>query len=314
LSTAAATEPNVENVEDEARMSLMEHLSELRSRLFKITLTVLGLGAASLYFAKEIFGFLMRPVLQALPADMPSLVYTSAIEEINVLLKVGMYAGVFLTTPVILYQLWGFVAPGLYAHERKYAAPFVVLGTVAFLIGAAFCYFTVLPTMFQFLLQEGESAALEQRIGDGALREEEALRFVRLGDAATAATLAKNADVELAAPGEGQAAAEVSLAEGTAELKARIAGLGRLVDATLDGYGADARPVVRQVMETRLAAITASRRTSWIRRAPSWRRRRRCWPRWLRRARPTSSSCGSWRRTWRWGRRASTRTTGRGRC
>ncbi|RYZ31337.1 MAG: preprotein translocase subunit TatC, partial [Myxococcaceae bacterium] len=104
-------------------MSLSEHLTELRTRLVKCSLAVLVLGAASLLFAKPIFGLLMRPVLDALPADGRSLVYTSGIEEINVLMKVGVYCGIFLTTPVILWQIWGFVSPGLYPEERKYASP-----------------------------------------------------------------------------------------------------------------------------------------------------------------------------------------------
>ena len=103
-------------------MSLAEHLSELRSRLLKVTLTVLALGAVSLVFAKPIFGVLMRPVLEALPPDSRSLIYTSGIEELNVLMKVGVYCGIFLTTPVILLQLWGFVSPGLYPEEKRFAA------------------------------------------------------------------------------------------------------------------------------------------------------------------------------------------------
>ena len=73
-----------------------------------------------------------------------------------------MYAGVFLTTPVILYQVWGFVSPGLYEKERKLAAPFIIFGTIAFLAGASFCYFAVLPQMFEFLLREETAVALER--------------------------------------------------------------------------------------------------------------------------------------------------------
>src|SRR5688500_12759495 len=109
-------------------MSLAEHLTELRSRLLKCTIAVLVLGAAALVFAKPIFGILMKPVLDALPAEGRALVYTSGIEELNVLMKVGVYCGIFLTTPVILMQIWGFVSPGLYPDERRYAGPFVFLG------------------------------------------------------------------------------------------------------------------------------------------------------------------------------------------
>src|SRR5262249_54520940 len=128
----------------QARMSLSEHLGELRSRLLRVVIAVLVLGGAGLVYAREIFGFLMRPVLNALPASERTLIYTSGIEELNVLMKVGLYAGIFLATPVLLSQIWGFVAPGLYPRERKYAFPFVLSGTLAFLIGATFCYLVVL--------------------------------------------------------------------------------------------------------------------------------------------------------------------------
>ena len=144
---------------DDFRMSLMEHLSELRTRLMRVTIAVLVFGAFSLLFARELYGVLMRPVLLSLPPEASSLVYTSAIEEINVLMKIGLYAGIFLATPVLLWQVWGFVAPGLYENERKLAAPFIVFGTLAFIVGALFCYFVLLPQMFTFLLQKEDTAA-----------------------------------------------------------------------------------------------------------------------------------------------------------
>jgi sec-independent protein translocase protein TatC len=109
-------------------------------------------------------------VLLSLPPDASSLVYTSAIEEINVLMKIGLYAGVFLSTPVLLWQIWGFVAPGLYENERKLAAPFIVFGTLAFLAGALFCYFVLLPQMFTFLLQKEDTAAITRRLGSDSHR------------------------------------------------------------------------------------------------------------------------------------------------
>src|SRR5690349_19904833 len=107
-----------EPAEEGLKMSLFDHLTELRSRLLRSTIAVLVLGVLSLVFAKSIYGILMRPVLKALPPEAAQLVYTSAIEEINVYMKVGLYAGLFLATPIILWQIWGFVAPGLYDSER----------------------------------------------------------------------------------------------------------------------------------------------------------------------------------------------------
>lgn len=242
---------------DDLRMSLGEHLQELRSRLLRCTLAVLVLGVISLVFAKPIFGLLMRPVLEALPEEARSLVYTSGIEEINVLMKVGLYSGIFLTTPVILWQLWGFVAPGLYVTERRFAAPFVFLGTMAFLAGALFCYLVVLPTMFQFLLQEGDSATLAERLDSARTREAEALRYLRMGDLEHAAAMAREAHEALVKSGDGQAADGTAPTTSRVELASRLDGLGRMIDAVADWERAGARPVLRGVMQKRLEAVGA---------------------------------------------------------
>ena len=241
------------------KMTLAEHLIELRKRLLRVSVSILVLGIASLVFARPIFGVLMAPVLDALPPEARSLVYTSGIEEINVLMKVGMYAGVFLSTPVLLWQLWGFVAPGLYASERKYAGPFVMVGSVAFLIGAAFCYFAVLPSMFQFLLQREEASGMEDRIEQARMREGDALRALSLGEMERASTQAKSASAVLAqdvAPSllatEGARAPSHKL-----EATAKIDGLGRMMDAASAGFGSSARPVLRAVLDKRAAALTA---------------------------------------------------------
>src|SRR4051812_41947706 len=120
----------------EKGMSLFEHLTELRGRLLRALVVILTFSVLGTVIARPLFGFLMRPILAALPADSRSLIYTSGIEEVNVLLKVGLYAGVLLSTPVLLWQLWGFISPGLLPTERRFAAPFVLGGTVAFLAGA----------------------------------------------------------------------------------------------------------------------------------------------------------------------------------
>ena len=238
-------------------MSLSEHLTELRARLVKCSLAVLVLGAVSLIFAKPIFGLLMRPVLDALPAEGRSLVYTSGIEEINVLMKVGVYCGIFLTTPVILWQIWGFVAPGLYPEERKYASPFVVLGSVAFIVGSLFCYFLVLPSMFKFLLSEEETLALEQRVDTARLGAEDALRFLRIGEVERAGHLAKETSAALTAAGEGQVKDPEVASAKSVELTARLKGLGDLLDAASDGLGVPARGVLRAAVEKRVEAVTA---------------------------------------------------------
>ncbi|MDX2015977.1 MAG: twin-arginine translocase subunit TatC [Myxococcaceae bacterium] len=242
-------------------MSLFEHLAELRTRLSRVVVVVLVLGTFSLAFAREIYGFLMRPVLVSLPAQSAQLVYTSAIEELNVLMKIGLYAGVFLATPVLLWQIWGFVSPGLYDNEKKMAGPFIVFGTLAFVAGAAFCYFVLLPQMFQFLLQREDVAVITQRIDTGKLREQDALRYLSLGDIEHAGALARTAVGDLQATGEGKTTDDGMglslLNKRSVDVMARLEGLGRLVDATHAGFGDAARPVLTQVMAKRLEAIAA---------------------------------------------------------
>ena len=241
-------------MQNELRMSLFEHLAELRSRLLKCTIAVLVLGLASLVFAKPIFRLLMAPVLRALPAGGQSLIYTSGIEEINVLMKVGLYVGIFLTTPVILWQIWAFVAPGLYEKERKLAAPFVLLGSLAFMTGALFCYFVMLPTMFQFLLNDEESSELSQKLDRARMREQDALRFLRIGESARADELVKSAGNELS-----DAVAQVSLKglapQDAVEFSGRLEGLGRMIDAVQIGGASSSRIGLRRVLDERQKAV-----------------------------------------------------------
>lgn len=246
---------------EEFKMSLFEHLAELRTRLSRVVIAVLVLGTMSLTFAREIYGFLMRPVLIALPAQSAQLVYTSAIEELNVLMKIGLYAGVFLATPMLLWQIWGFVSPGLYDNEKKMAGPFIVFGTLAFVAGAAFCYFVLLPQMFQFLLQREDVAVITQRIDTGRLREQDAIRYLSLGDLDHAGALARTAVGDLQATGDGKTTDNGMglslLNKRSVDVTARLEGLGRLVDATRAGFGDSARPVLTRVMAKRLEAIAA---------------------------------------------------------
>jgi sec-independent protein translocase protein TatC len=111
-----------------------------------------GVGFVFCYFFKErIFQWLMTPLIEALPADgSRHLIYTAPHEAFLTYLKVSFLAGVGLAVPVILFQFWRFVAPGLYEHERRYLYPIVILSTVFFLGGALFGYYVVFPYGFQF--------------------------------------------------------------------------------------------------------------------------------------------------------------------
>ena len=243
-------------MQNELRMSLFEHLAELRSRLVKCTIAVLVLGVASLIFAKPIFGLLMRPVLRALPPGGQNLIYTSGIEEINVLMKVGLYCGIFLTTPVILWQIWGFVSPGLFEKEKKMAAPFVLFGSLAFMTGASFCYFMILPTMFQFLLNDEDSTELSQKLDKARMVEQDALRFLRIGDGSRADDIVKAAGTELTDAVASVSTKGITVQE-TVEVTAELEGLGRLTDAYQQGIGPSSRSVVRKVLDERQKAVEA---------------------------------------------------------
>ncbi len=144
----------------------MEHLRELRKRLI-ISFVAITLGAiASYLYAGQLFEVLCAPYYGAFPNS--PLIGTSPTEAWVLKLKVSVFAGALITSPFLFYQLWLFVAPGLYAHERRLVIPFVVLSSLLFLSGATFCYKMVLPMTFSFFYEEFRSIGVTPtiRIGD----------------------------------------------------------------------------------------------------------------------------------------------------
>lgn len=140
------------DMKDGAKMPFLAHLTELRRR-FVICFIAIGVGfAVSYYFSNSIFKIMMMPLLEALP-EGSNLIYTNLPEAFFTYLKIGLWGGVVLALPVIFYQLWGFVAPGLYRKERKYAIPFVIWSCLLFLVGAVFGYLVVFPFGFKFFLK-----------------------------------------------------------------------------------------------------------------------------------------------------------------
>ncbi|MBW2039305.1 MAG: twin-arginine translocase subunit TatC [Deltaproteobacteria bacterium] len=136
---------------EEKKQTFIEHLEELRKRLI-ISLIAVGIGFGICYiFSKEIFQLLMIPLKKTLPTGA-SMIYTSLPEAFFTYLKVSLLAGIFLASPLILYQIWIFVAPALYSHEKRYVIPFVTLSTFLFIGGAGFGYFVVFPIGFKFFL------------------------------------------------------------------------------------------------------------------------------------------------------------------
>jgi len=140
---------------DETRAPLLDHLIELRTRIIR-ALLALGVGfAVCLYFADEILGILVQPLKNAFPEGKGQLIFTKLPEVFFVELKVALFAGFMVSFPVIANQLWAFVAPGLYAREKKAFLPFLFATPVLFTAGAALAYFVVMPVAFTFFLGFG---------------------------------------------------------------------------------------------------------------------------------------------------------------
>lgn len=137
---------------DETQAPLMDHLVELRARLVRCVFALAIAFAVCLYFADEIFGFLVRPLTDAFAAGEGRLIYTKLYEAFFVELKVALFAGFFVSFPIIANQLWAFVAPGLYAKEKKAFLPFLLATPVLFTAGGALAYFVVMPTAFKWFL------------------------------------------------------------------------------------------------------------------------------------------------------------------
>jgi len=131
-------------------MSFLEHLEELRKRLLRAILAVGIAFAVSLTYARRILDFLFRPLKPYLGNTQP--VYLEITEPFLLYMKVAFLAALFLAAPVVLYQLWAFISPGLYPRERRYALPFVFFATVFFLAGGAFGYYIGFPSACKFLL------------------------------------------------------------------------------------------------------------------------------------------------------------------
>jgi sec-independent protein translocase protein TatC len=137
---------------DETQAPLLDHLLELRSRLLRC-IVALGLAfCVCLYFANDIFGFLVVPLTDAFPPGQGRLVYTKLYEAFFVELKVALFAAFFISFPIIANQLWAFVAPGLYAKEKRAFLPFLIATPILFTSGAALAYYVVMPTAFKWFL------------------------------------------------------------------------------------------------------------------------------------------------------------------
>lgn len=134
-------------------MSLIEHLGELRIRLIRCAWALLAGVILCWASVEHVFNYIRKPIEPYLPQG--GLIYTGPLDKFMSFIKIAVVLGVIITLPYILLQIWGFIAPGLYKKERKYAVGFIGAGTFMFILGVAFAYLLVLPMAFKFLMTFG---------------------------------------------------------------------------------------------------------------------------------------------------------------
>src|SRR6267142_2276486 len=128
-----------ESLEDSSsKMSFLEHLDELRKRLIYIVYSLIAGCIVAYVFIGKLFDFIMK------------LIYTAGSEPFMLYIKIGFLAGIFIASPLILWQVWKFIAPGLYSHEKKFAIPFVLMSTIFFVAGGLFAHYVAFPVTWLF--------------------------------------------------------------------------------------------------------------------------------------------------------------------
>ncbi len=134
-----------------AEGTLMSHLLELRDRLMKGMLALLLVFIPCAIYANELYSFIAQPLLDKLPKGT-ALIATGVVTPFMTPFKLAFYAAIFAAMPVLLYQIWAFIAPGLYKREKRFAVPLLVSAVVLFYAGVIFAYFVVFPVMFSYLV------------------------------------------------------------------------------------------------------------------------------------------------------------------
>ena len=137
---------------DESQAPLLDHLLELRTRLLRCVYAIAIALVVCFYFADTILGILVQPLTHAFPPGQGKLIYTKLYSAFFVNLKVSLFAAFLVSFPVIANQLWAFIAPGLYAKEKKAFLPFLIATPVLFTMGASLAYFVVMPTAFKWFI------------------------------------------------------------------------------------------------------------------------------------------------------------------
>jgi sec-independent protein translocase protein TatC len=159
---------------DDSKMPLLDHLIELRTRLMYSILAVFAAFLVCYYFSPQIYAFLVRPLANLLGNEGRRMIYTGLTEAFFTYVKVAFWAGTFLSFPIIATQLWMFVAPGLYKHERNAFLPFLIATPILLFMGGALVYYAIFPLAWQFFLSfeqltpgpEGLPIQFEARVGE----------------------------------------------------------------------------------------------------------------------------------------------------
>src|SRR5579864_4829967 len=148
------------------KMSFLEHLDELRVRLVRMCVAI-GVGIlVSFAFIQQIFNFLLKPTRDVLPPGV-KMIYTQPGEAFGMYMTVSLIAGAAIASPFVMYQVWRFIAPGLYSNEKRMAIPFVFFTTLGFLAGAAFNHYVAFPFMMAFFASfNGTDLAFMPRLED----------------------------------------------------------------------------------------------------------------------------------------------------
>ena len=135
--------------DNDKEMPLLTHLIELRQRLLRAVIAVTVIFLSLIYFANDIYTIVSRPLAAALP-EGAEMIATGVIAPFFTPFKLTLVVSIFLSIPVILHQIWGFISPALYQHERRFAVPLLVSSIVLFYLGMVFAYIVVFPIMFEF--------------------------------------------------------------------------------------------------------------------------------------------------------------------
>ena len=151
MSESENIPPEKESAELGPEQPFLSHLIEFRQRLIRIVLVVLGIFFPLTFISDRLFTWLATPLMSRMPQGT-NMIATEVLSPFLTPFKLAFLAAIFLSVPYLLWQIWAFIAPGLYRHERRMAFPLMIMSTVLFYLGVAFAYFAVMPLVFRFII------------------------------------------------------------------------------------------------------------------------------------------------------------------